>query len=186
LPFVDDSGNTATVVSEGGVSSTTDEPIIGGVALGVAPTYRSGLIRVSTELLQDSSVDILGLLNRSFGVRLTRAIGAACVSSLLGTGGATLGQTAASSSAVGIDDLLGLMGSLNPVYLSNRTFWFMNWSTYIGLLKVKDSANRPIIPPMFNGDGFRHCSIFRLLFVLRSRMLRPERNLLPSVTLIIL
>jgi HK97 family phage major capsid protein len=153
LPFIDDTASSATVVGEGSASNAGPDPVPGGVALGVAPTFRSGLVRVSIELLQDSQFPVIDFLAQSFGVRFARGVGAALVTTLLS--GSKLGATAAGPSAVTIDDLYNLMASLDPAYLpGGRTYWVMNWQRLISLWKLKDSQNHPIIPPAFDEEGF--------------------------------
>jgi len=153
LPFLDDTGATALVVAEGVVSNAGPDPVAGAAQLGICPTYRSGLVKVSHELLQDSSFPVINFLTQSFGVRFARGVGAALVTTLLSA--AKLGATAAGATVVTIDDLYSLMGSLDSAYLpGDRTFFVMNWSTVIALWKIKDTAGHPIIPPVFNEQGY--------------------------------
>ena len=82
VPLVDDTGNAATVVAEAGQESETD-PTTAGVQVPTASTYRTNLVKVSLELLQDSAFDSSDYLARSFAIRLARGIGAGIVSTAL-------------------------------------------------------------------------------------------------------
>lgn len=53
VPNANDTGNAATLVTQG-AQSVIAEPLLGVVAFGTAPTWRSGGVRISIELAQDS------------------------------------------------------------------------------------------------------------------------------------
>ncbi len=104
------------------------------------------LIRVSTELLQDSEFDlesyIAAEIARAFGIAEEQAF---CV----GTGtnqptgiftatGGTVGVTAASSTAVTADEMLSLVYALKSPYRKNAKF-LMNDATVSLLRKLKDN-----------------------------------------------
>jgi len=112
------------------------------------------LVRVSTELLQDSAFDLEEYIRKEF----TRAFGIAeeqafCVGT--GTGqptgiftanGGTVGVTAASATAITVDEIISLIYALKSPYRRNAKF-LMNDAT-VGLLrKLKDSNGQYLWQP---------------------------------------
>ena len=162
LPLIDDTGVSASIVSEG-VQSTTADISVGVQKLDEAPNWRSHLIKFSIELIQDSAFKIDELLATSFGIRLARGIGASFLTQLLSS--AQLGITAAGSSgntggaetggtSVGSDDLEGLVSSVDQAYrISPKARWLMQSSTLKTILQVKDKYGRPLFPRERNGAG---------------------------------
>jgi len=164
LPILDDTASSAQIISEA-AQTIIEDPSPGAqqVTLSPASTWRSGLIRTSIELLQDSAFDPAAFLARSCGIRIARGVGGSLAQTLLAgamqgavavgssgnTGGAETGGT-----SIGTDDLFSLVGSLNPAYLSGpKVRWAMNWTTLLGLWKLKDKQGRPILRPQFNDAG---------------------------------
>src|SRR5712664_849533 len=94
LPLDDDSANNAGIIAESGTSTPVD-CVFAQLSFGKCPTWRSGQVRASMELVADSFFDLGGLLAGNFARRFARGIGAAHTATLLGA--ATLGLTAASA-----------------------------------------------------------------------------------------
>src|SRR5208337_3936740 len=104
------------------------------VQLASAPTYDSGMVTVSINLLMDSAVNIPEMLAQAFAVRLARGISPALITALLGS--ASLGATAtgdqnsgspSGATQVGYQDLIALRKSVNPAYrASGKCSWLMN------------------------------------------------------------
>jgi HK97 family phage major capsid protein len=113
------------------------------------------LVRVSQELLYDSMFNLPAFLTREFA----RALGAAeeqafLVGTGIGrptglfrtTGGADIGVTAASTSSISFDDLIGLVYSLRVPYRRNARF-IMNDGTVGAVRKLKDSNGQFLWQP---------------------------------------
>lgn len=148
LPTVDDSSNSASLTSEGSASSATD--LTFGQKTLNAYTYRS-LVKASNELLRDSGIDIQSYIAELLGDRIGRAEASAFTT---GTGssqpegfiqGASAGVTAAGATAITINDIVGLINSLDAWYQPNARF-VMHQAIWFYLLKLQDSYGRQLIP----------------------------------------
>lgn len=141
VPMIDDTETSATIVAENVASVEGEITTVDRLQLAKVPTWRSKKIVWSLELLQDSAFPAEDLISAAIATRFQRGIGSANVATLLSA--ATSGATSASATAVSIDDLLNLMGSIDPAYLASpKCFWLMNFATLISLLKLKDTAGR--------------------------------------------
>src|SRR5207244_3767820 len=72
----DDTGNLGEIVEEGGTFSGGADLVFGQASLG-AYSYMAGgaagqPLRISRELVQDSAIDIVGLVSRKLGERAAR------------------------------------------------------------------------------------------------------------------
>ena len=148
LPTVDDTSTTGSLVSEASASSASDVTF-GQVTLN-SYTYRT-LIKASNELLRDTGIDIQAYLAQLMGDRIGRSESAAFAT---GTGssqpqgfvtGASAGVTAASATAITINEVVGLINSLDAAYHPNAKF-AMHQSVWYYLLKLQDSLGRNLIP----------------------------------------
>lgn len=145
IPTLDDTANAATVVTENTQGTETD-PTIGGVLVPTASTYRTGIVKLSREMLEDSDFDPSDFLARSFAIRLARGIGANVVSVALA--GAQNGATGSSNSTVTPDDVLALIKSVDPAYLeSPKAGLAMNFHTLIALRGTKTTTGAYVLPP---------------------------------------
>jgi HK97 family phage major capsid protein len=152
VPMEDDTEVSAAIVSENAQSAEGELNTIDRLQLAKVPTWRSKQIVWSMELLQDSAFPAEALIADAIASRFSRGIGASNVSTLLSA--ATSGATSASGAAVLVDDLLNLMGSVNPSYLASpKCFWLMNFATLISILKLKDSSGRYQIHPRTDANG---------------------------------
>jgi HK97 family phage major capsid protein len=115
----------------------------------------TNLVRVSQELLSDSMFDLPSFLTREFA----RALGAAeeeafikgngtgkPTGMFLATGGADIGVTAASSTAITFDDVINLVYSLRVPYRRNASF-IANDVTVGALRKLKDTNGQFLWQP---------------------------------------
>lgn len=103
------------------------------------------LVRVSTELLQDSEFDIESYISNEFG----RAFGVAeeqafCVGTgtnqptgIFTANGGTVGVTTASSTTITVDEIISLIYALKAPYRKNAKF-LMNDATVSHIRKLKD------------------------------------------------
>jgi HK97 family phage major capsid protein len=175
-PAWDDTSNASVIIAEnqqeaGGASvdgevtmpSDTSSPAPG--FLSRPPTWRSGEVRVSIELLQDSGFDIVGLLARSFAVRHGRGISPSLITTLLSIAklgviaqgsGANTGGSETGGTSIGWADLCNLRKSVNPAYrASARCYWLMNDNTLAALDSTIDRYGRPLLQQAYNGQGVR-------------------------------
>jgi HK97 family phage major capsid protein len=164
LAALDDTLATASVVSEGQPSTEQDpSPGASQVALPSAPTWRSGLVKLSVELLQDSRFDPADFLAQAFAVRFARGVGASLVSTLLAsakvgrtaTGDSNSGGTGANS--IGYQDLIALRTSVDAAYrASGKVWWVMSDNTLAALDNLLDKNGRPIFDASeLDSDGNR-------------------------------
>jgi HK97 family phage major capsid protein len=137
VPMDDDTGQAAAIVLENVTSNLAVDVVFDRVAFPKCPTWRSGLVRVDTELAEDSAFNLDEFLAAAFARRFARGIGAYFVTQLLSQ--ATLGKTAASPTAVVPDELLDLMASVDAAYAQRGAF-LMNFPTFTSIVKVKAST----------------------------------------------
>lgn len=151
-PTVDETAVEGELVAESGSASVGDVDF-GQVTIG-AYKYSSKVVVVPFELLQDSAIDVQGLVNGLLGQRLGRITNRHLT---VGTGtnqpkgvvtGATVGKTGASGQvdSVIIDDLIDLEHSVDPSYRMNAS-WMFHDTTLKIIKKLKDADLRPIWLP---------------------------------------
>ncbi len=140
--------STAAIVSEGGAIGSSD-PTLGSASFGA---YKYGfLVTASTELLEDASFDVAGMLAAQAGIAIGNAFGAHAITGT-GTGqptgavtAATLGVTGGTGVAGAFtgDNLIDLYHSLaEPYSRSKSAGWLMRNNTLGAVRKLKDSQNR--------------------------------------------
>lgn len=152
LPFPrTTSHGSAALVAEGAAIPEND-PAFTQVVL---KAYKFGtLVQVSSELIADTAVDLLGYVARASGISLGQAIGQYFVT---GTGtnqpegvqpGAAVGKQGAAGQTTTVtgDDLIDLYHSLVSGY-RGRGFWFMLDATLAKVRKLKDAQNQYIWQP---------------------------------------
>jgi len=156
---IDDTESAATIVGEATPDSEQDPGTLAKVQLPQAPSWDSGVVKVSWQLLTDSAPIIADLLAKSFAVRIARGVGANLMSTL--TGAAALGVTAAGSAAntggtetgvtsIGTPDLIALRTSIDPAYRgSGKVGWLMNDNTLAFLDGLLDKQGRPVIKQIY-------------------------------------
>ncbi|WP_323956468.1 phage major capsid protein [Aeromonas caviae] len=129
----------------------------GQIAIG-AKKMTSKTIKISDELLQDSGVDVIGLIARRIGSRLGRG---EAKQLLNGDGqgnnikGLTMqltgGVTSAVAGSIAHGDLLKLKHSVDPAYRAGNTRWVFNDNTLLGFKELKDGNGRPLWLPDVSG-----------------------------------
>ena len=147
LPTINDTDAKAVIVSEYD-QSTRRAPSFGSVTLK-AYTYRTPVVPISQELMQDSAFNldalIGSLLSESFarGVNLDLTTGT-------GTGKPTGVVTAAvdsgakpAAASITLDNIIDLIKSVNSSYARHGKFMF-NRNTLWELAKIKDQSGRYI------------------------------------------
>ena len=149
LPTVNDTASKATIVAEYDESDESS-PSFTSKKLS-AHTYRTKIIPISLELLQDSNYDISSLIVQLLADQFGRGVNEHLTT---GTGsGQPQGIVTAATKAVDaaadsitFDNVLDLMSSVDASYASNGKFMFKNQTLY-ALMKIKDSNGQYIWQP---------------------------------------
>lgn len=153
IPVVATKGSAAWVDEEGQIPESDDS--FNQVSIGA---YKLGtLIKVSEELLNDSAFDIESYISREFARRIGAKEEEAFFSGdgqgkPLGIfapqnqGGAQVGATTASGTAITADELLDLYYSLKTPYRKNAV-WVVNDSTVKAIRKLKDTTGNYLWQP---------------------------------------
>lgn len=157
-PTSDGTSEVGELIAEN-TTATAADPTFGVVTLA---TYKfsSKIIAAPFELLQDSAVDIEAFIARRIADRLGRIQNQMFTT---GTGtsqprgivtAAALGKTGTTgqTTTVIVDDLIDLVHSVDPAYrASGKVGFMMNDSSLKVVRKLKDSQNRPVFLPGYDG-----------------------------------
>lgn len=156
IPVVATKG-TASWVDEEGVIEDKDDAF-SQVSIGA---YKLGtLIKVSEELLNDSVFDLESYISKEFARRIgSREEDAFFNGDGVGkptgifnaTGGAEIGVTTASSTAITADELIDLYHSLKAPYRKNAV-WVLNDSTIKAIRKLKDNNGNYLWQPALTAN----------------------------------
>ena len=151
IPVVASKGSASWVDEEGVIPESDDA--FGQVVIGA---YKlATMIKISEELLNDSIFNLEQYIAREFARRIgAKEEEAFFVGNGTGkptgvfnaTGGAALGVTAASSTAIAMDELLDLYHSLKTTYRNNAVF-VTNDSTVKAIRKLKDGSGQYLWQP---------------------------------------
>lgn len=151
-PTEDETGNTGELLAENTAAAALDVTV-GQVTLKNYK-YSSKLVKVSIELMQDSAFDLNAHLAGVLGTRIGRIVNTHATT---GTGTAqpkgvvteaSLGKTAASTTAITFDELLDLEHSVDPLYRqSSQAAWMFNDGTLKAVKKLKDAEGRYLWQP---------------------------------------
>lgn len=162
IPTLNDTARKATIVSE--YNSVQLSALTFSQVVLKAFTYRTPIMPISWELLQDSQFDIESLLVNQLGESFNRAMndhftnGAAnATATPRGVVKAANNVAGAATGSITADDILSLMAGVNAAYWRNAKFMF-NQSTLIHLMKLKDEDGRYIWNPDMAGGA--RASIF--------------------------
>ena len=144
--------STASWIDEEGAYLESDDSF-GQVSIGA---YKLGtMIKVSEELLNDSVFDLESYISREFARRIGAKEEEAFFTGdgsgkplgiLAATGGAEIGITAASATAITADELIDLFYSLKAPYRRNAV-WVLNDSTIKAIRKLKDNQGQYLWQP---------------------------------------
>ena len=159
-PSSDGTAEVGELIAEN-VTATPADPVFGTVALNVYK-YSSKIIAVPIELLQDSVIDIEAFIRKRSGERLGR-IGNTHFTIGTGTGqprgavtGSGVGKVGTTGQTVTVisDDLVDLVHSVNSAYRNQgRSRFMLADLSFAKVRKLKDSQNRPIFIPGWDGLG---------------------------------
>lgn len=155
-PTSDGTAEEGEIIAEN--TTATDGDInFGTVPLNVFK-FSSKVITVPIELLQDTTIDILALINRRIRDRVGR-IQNRLFTEGTGTGqpyglvtAAGIGKTGATGQTLTVtyDDLVDVVDSIDPAYATDNLKWMFNQTTRRVVRKIKDSAGRPIWTPSYD------------------------------------
>lgn len=165
MPTVNDTDSKACIVTEYSKSSQS-APVFGGKTMK-AYTYRTPIVPLSIEIIQDSGFDldalIAELLADSFGrginADLTRGDGNGRPEGIIRSTVAS--DATPASTAIKLDDLIDLVRSVDSGYAKRGRFMF-NKNVFWELVKIKDGNGRYIwqeevrgsAPPAILGKGY--------------------------------
>jgi len=148
-PILDDTANSASIVAENSGSSEV-EATFAVLSFGLCPMWRSGYMRCSWELVNDTHFPLEPLIAGAAAVRFARGVGKAFITTLLAA--ASAGVTTASTTVIAADEIIQLTGKIDAAYLPNASF-FMLRSTFITLSQLVGSSGNFLFPPMRDEMG---------------------------------
>jgi HK97 family phage major capsid protein len=151
IPVVASKGTASWIDEEGAIPESDDS--FGQVTIGA---YKLGtMIKVSEELLNDSVFNLETYISKEFARRIGNkeedafftGDGSGKPTGILATtGGAQLGVTSASATAITIDEVLDLFYSLKAPY-RNKAVFVMNDATVKAIRKLKDGQGQYLWQP---------------------------------------
>jgi HK97 family phage major capsid protein len=164
FPVWDDLQNQSVQVGETVQSNEVDVANFSQIQLN-AYSFRSKIVAVSLELLQDSNFPWGAVLERVFAMRHARGVGAALmtgsgvnaptglITAVLASGAspvvasgssANTGGSETGSTSIGTQDLNTLFAKLDPAYRRNAA-WYMNDATLEYLQSLVNKEGMPIV-----------------------------------------
>lgn len=151
IPVVASKGSASWVDEEGAYQESDDA--FSQVSIGA---YKLGtMIKVSEELLSDSVFDLEAYISKEFARRIGSREEESFFNGdgkgkplgiLAATGGAEVGVTAASATAITADEVIDLFYSLKAPYRKNAV-WLLNDATVKQIRKLKDSTGQYLWQP---------------------------------------
>lgn len=146
-PTADDTSNEGTQLGESSSIGDSVDPTFAAMILG-AYKMSSKLVKVPTELIEDSAFNLISQLGMWLGERLgrvqnrktTTGNGAGTCKGVVTA--ATLGVTAASATAIAADELIDLEHSIDPAYRNNSARYMFHDNILLHLRKLKDGEGR--------------------------------------------
>lgn len=160
IPTSDDTGNVATIIGEATTGGTTHVPF-DLVALEAAK-YKSGPIKMSIEVLQDSIIDleayVRGRLAERFGRGTEAHFATRSSTEAAGPHGIVNESTGAvvvvgtTASPFTFDQLKDLYHSVDPAYRDRASVaWMFNDTTLAAISKIKDTTGQYLWQPGLQG-----------------------------------
>lgn len=150
-PTMNDTSNKGALIAENTQVTATDVTF-GTKTLG-AYKYTSGVVLVSSELLQDSVLNVESIINDAMAERIGRIAnehltvgdGTDKPNGLITAAGT---KAAAAAAAISFDDMIELEHSVDPAYRSDPSArWMFNDTTLKALRKIKDLEGNYIWQP---------------------------------------
>jgi HK97 family phage major capsid protein len=157
-PSLDDTANSGDITDEEAAVADGDDLAFGTVALGAFKYTSAGAgtnlpLRVSVELLQDSQVDVQGLVARALGTRIQRK---QAVDWVNGNGttlpfgllhdGLTADVVLDVEATIAYLELTQVEEALDPEYEQNAK-WIMSKGTWMAVKRLEDDNGRPLVLP---------------------------------------
>lgn len=155
-PSTDGTSEEGEIVAQNASAADAD------VSFGTVPlnTFKFGskVVTVPIELLQDSSIDVVALVNGRLRERIGR-IQNRMFTTGTGTGqpygltvAASVGKIGATGQTltVAYDDLVDLQDSIDPAYQVDGLGWMFSQAVRRVVRKIKDTAGRPIWTPSYD------------------------------------
>jgi HK97 family phage major capsid protein len=159
-PSLDDTSNTGELVAiNTDIFTNTTDMVFGTISMG-AYKYGPKPMKVPSELLQDSGIDIPGTVAETQGTRMGRILNTHFTTGdnsgkPQGITNASVGEISAGNDAVTFDDIIDLVHSVDPAYRKSPSARFMlndGILKYIKKLSIGSSDARPLWMPSFR-DG---------------------------------
>lgn len=156
FPSTDGTTEEGEIVAQNASASDQD------VQFGTVPLntfkFSSKVITIPIELLQDSNIDVVGLVHGRMRERIGRiqnrlfSVGTGVSQPYGVTTAATVGKVGAAGQVTSItyDDLVDLVDSIDPAYSSENFKWQFNQALRRTLRKMKDADGRPIWTPSYD------------------------------------
>ena len=151
-PSMDDTANEGSLIAEN--TQVSESNLTFSTKQLDAYKYTTGVTLVSSELLQDSGLDVEAIIRDAMVERIGRILNRHFT---VGTGSgqpngivtaATLGVTAASASAFTADEIIDLLHSVDPAYRSDPSMrWMFNDTTFKQIRKLKDGQSNYLWQP---------------------------------------
>lgn len=186
IPTSDGTAEEGEIVAEN-ASAASQDVAFGTVALNVFK-FSSKVIALPYELLQDSSIDILAMINKRFRNRIGRAqnrkfsVGAGTTEPLGIVTASSVGKTAATGNTTTLtyDDLVDLVDSVDYAYTEGdmTPAFMMHQQTRKVVRKLKDTQGRPIWTPNWDEGitGLPGDTLLGYNLVLNNQMAQPGAN----------
>jgi HK97 family phage major capsid protein len=137
-PILDDVAASATKIAENAQSVLTAPAVFGNTQFPRCPTWRSGRIVASMELVADTHFPLARVLADAFGYRFSRGVGVQAITDLLTD--TDVGATTAAAGAIVGGEILDLIASLNSIFARNGGF-LLNWATWTAIQKANLAAS---------------------------------------------
>ena len=186
IPTSNGSTEEGEIVAEN-ANATDQDVAFGTVSLNVFK-FSSKVIAVPYELLQDTSIDILAMINQRFRTRIGRAqnrqfsVGVGTTAPLGIVTAATVGKTAATGNTTTLtyDDLVDLVDSVDYAYTEGdaKPAFMMHQQTRKVVRKLKDTSGRPIWTPNWDEGitGLPGDTLLGYNLVLNNQLAQPGAN----------
>lgn len=155
-PSSDGTTEEGEIIAENASASDAD------ISFGTVPLnvfkFSSKVITIPIELLQDTTIDILALLNmrvrdrvgRIQNKKFTIGTGTGEPYGLSVTAGVGKTGTTGQTTTVIYDDLVDLVDSIDPAYAANELKFMFGQTMRRTIRKIKDTAGRPIWTPSYD------------------------------------
>lgn len=158
FPTSDGTSEIGEIVAEN-TTATDLDPSFGVVTLQPYK-FSSKVVAIPYELLQDSTVDIVGFVSSRLGTRLARAqnlyfttgTGTAQPKGVVTAAAAGIVGATGQTTSVTFENLVDLFHTIDPAYRQSPGVAFMMNDACLRVIrKLKDSQNRPVFLPGFQG-----------------------------------